>query len=672
MTIIDYGASPTRKQYRLAPEPKRNRIQNGVVAIDGEGKDITELYQAYNLLYASNGSYIRTDDLSITPIKIFEWLLELPQKPLIVAYAFDYDVTMWLRKLPKSTLIHLWKNGYCFYGIYRITYRPGHQFIITRGKGTGKKSTCVWDQFRFYQQSFVASLLEWNVGSKQIQERVYNMKMQRNDFANIDDDKIMAYCADECDLLVMLTKELLQATIDAGVKLTRYDGAGAIANGLMRDHDISLYNGRLPITINRAVYSAYYGGRTEVARTGKIGHAYTYDINSAYPSKIIDLPCLTHARYQERRKYSGKLGIWYVSWDLRGTGAQWGPFPFRLESAVVADETRPDGKRRLTPGSINYPLSGKGWYYTPEIDAAIRYWGDKVTVLKGVEIVPLCDDKPFQWVTDLYYRRQQLKKEGNAAQRVLKLGINALYGKTAQSIGHKDNPPKYANLVWAGIITSGTRAQVYHAIMSKPDSIVSCATDGIVSLEPLELEVSSKLGDWEHGTVDELWIYQPGVASYITDKHGAIREDGTCYVCKRTSSEKHIAYKTRGFTPREVDVNAMQAEYLRDPTGSYKYITRRFIGIGAGLKRVQYETAIGQWVTMQRRVTFAPSQRFIRHADIMAISRRVVYDSVNVHPVSSPPAGQSESALYVPHQSWAERWDDDDADYDALVDSAQP
>jgi len=122
---------------------------------------------------------------------------------------------------------------------------------------------------------------------------------------------------------------------------------------------------------------------------------------------------------------------------------------------------------------------------------------------------------PFQFVPEVYRQRRLFKQQGNAAQMILKLGLNSLYGKLAQQIGYrKDDKPAYQQIEWAGWITSATRASLYRVAMQHPDSVVMFATDGLFSTEPHKVDQGSELGQWEVQEHEAAIVAQSGVYWY--------------------------------------------------------------------------------------------------------------------------------------------------------------
>jgi hypothetical protein len=146
---------------------------------------------------------------------------------------------------------------------------------------------------------------------------------------------------------------------------------------------------------------------------------------------------------------------------------------------------------------------------TPEADVA-RYF----TIEEWWEFVPGNTEQPYGFIRELYDMRRELKAGGsrtgayNIREKVIKLCLNSLYGKTAQGVsgGADDAPPSCANPYYAAAITAHVRARLVEAALVDPHAIVSFMTDGIVSMRELKelprVRDEAKgeepdLGDWE-------------------------------------------------------------------------------------------------------------------------------------------------------------------------------
>jgi hypothetical protein len=173
----------------------------------------------------------------------------------------------------------------------------------------------------------------------------------------------------------------------------------------------------------------------------------------------------------------------------------------------------------------------------------------KFEIVHALEFVPANDAMPFAFIPDYFDKRTEIKTEikasgkYNVLEKIIKLGINSIYGKTAQSIdgGSNDEPPRTANPWYAAAITAWTRRKIMEAALIDPYAIVFFATDGIISARELTgLEnvlkngEPSRLGAWEHGVAQGLIAIQSGVYSYLKPGKDAAFIDET---------------KTRGYRP---------------------------------------------------------------------------------------------------------------------------
>jgi hypothetical protein len=125
---------------------------------------------------------------------------------------------------------------------------------------------------------------------------------------------------------------------------------------------------------------------------------------------------------------------------------------------------------------------------------------------------------------DLFRQRIALGKSDRG--RVLKLALSSVYGKLAQTVGR----PRYASRIWAGMITSGTRAQLLRLICqhSCRKNVIALATDGLYSTEALDLPPAplapDTLGAWECEPHGPMVFVRPGI--YWSERDDTIRARG--------------------------------------------------------------------------------------------------------------------------------------------------
>ena len=168
-------------------------------------------------------------------------------------------------------------------------------------------------------------------------------------------------------------------------------------------------------------------------------------------------------------------------------------------------------------GSIKFPLTTTGWYYESELLAAKRAKLIRGYVVHEWVAYEGCGCKiPLAEIEQLYLKRLEVGK--NTPQgKAMKIVFNSAYGKMAQSIGQ----PRFANAIYASMITSGCRRMILDSIATHPvgaDHVIMIATDGIVFLSPHDkLDINpTKLGAWDGEEYSNLTLLLPGL--YWTDE----------------------------------------------------------------------------------------------------------------------------------------------------------
>lgn len=396
---------------------------------------------------------------------------------------------------------------------YQIQWRPRKSLSLKRGrafvqnkkgeyKAVWNSSIIVWDVFGFFQENFVGVMRKWLGESHRHFELIKTMKAKRGDFEHVDKKAIADYNIAELESLVEIM-ELVWAGVDGlDLKCMRWDGAGAIAAAMMRKHGIREFKEESPDEVLLAARCAYAGGRIELCKLGThCGTVYDYDINSAYPSVLLDLPALNNGAWRYGTDKNPPEGFTLVRCKYNFLAGQcFYPLFFRSE------------KMQIIFGS-----AGEGWYWYPEY-AASNYCEGSVDVLEWWHFEEASDARPFDWIKNYYEARRQWTINPSAdwqrgAEKIIKLGLNSLYGKTAQQLGGHESAPAYHQIEWAGYITSATRARLFRAAMLDPDAIIGFATDGIFSTRPLPLKISNDktLGEWSLTTFAGLTCVMAGV-----------------------------------------------------------------------------------------------------------------------------------------------------------------
>lgn len=301
-----------------------------------------------------------------------------------------------------------------------------------------------------------------------------------------------------------------------------------------------------------AAHHAFYGARIELLQQGYAPEQtlHGYDIRSAYPSAMLDLPSMRGKTWKHHRngtsadhaRQSNILSMYRVYWRFPATVKYRGvenyapfyPLPYRTQN-----------------GSILFPSEGRAWVMRDDVLAALKWvetfglnWREYDLVVEeafefdpppvGMSFGPFGEAQdeastrpetgPFEFVRELYNQRANIKSREkecgyNILELAIKLCINSIYGKFAQRIGGNEfDPPASACPYYAAAITAATRRRICETGLLDPFAIVMFATDGIIStrpLAPLDRPIGEALGDWETKSVTGGMFLQSGVYTFF-------------------------------------------------------------------------------------------------------------------------------------------------------------
>ncbi len=555
----------------------------------------------YTLLANSLGEYIEAESLSTRQcLQMLTTTAAAHPKALHVIFGGSYDTNMIVADLDAAELERLaaGKRVTIVFGEpgsyerYRLFYRARKEFVVellgtpafTRNAKTRKMQANVvararvWDVVGFFQSSFVQACRSY--GFDDGLAEIEAMKARRSSFDRSDRERIRAYCLAECRLLETLFGRVLQAAIDARLSLRRFDGAGACAVALLQRESVRDHVPAIPAPeIDHALRCAYSGGRIEVCKIGS-GPLYDYDLNSAYPAQTIALPSgIGRWVRGEHSRYSLHHILFAFPPNL-----PWYPLFVRVAMGV------------------QFPRQGEGWYHRSEFGAATEFaeaFGGTIAEIDVWSWVPDTDVHPFAFVAGVYDERRALKAAGAGAEKVLKLALNSLYGKTCQQIGARDGkPPPYFSLHWAGAITAGTRARLVRLAIPHAEKVVMFATDGVFTSEPLPIPLSDCLGEWSDGGATESGVVaQAGVYWQFNDDEWKAKYRGFDRVSAPTPArildawhhgERSIMLPTTRFITMR---SALQSADLFPYWRTWRTVERVLRIDGKSLKR----TSIGLW-----------------------------------------------------------------------------
>lgn len=567
----------------------RDPLDCEFIAWDGEGiTPPNQSRQNFVLFGNSKGFYVSGNRLTTQECLdlILTTELEYP-RAIHVGFAFGYDTEMMLVDLSIKHMTLLQRKGYVKWRGYRIEYRRGKWLQIGSRINGEKVSARIWDVWGFFQKSFLAALDEFLGTDNETLAFVKTGKDARGQFTYDQlDDFIMPYWQAELRLTVDLMNSLRDSLYGADLKIRQWHGPGAIASYALRKNNMTnAMDKEISEEVNRAAQFAYAGGRFELFKIGRANRkVYAYDIRSAYPAAIAELPNLKTGKWSHVKSPSSV--------------ARFGVYRIRFSCASLMTDKPMPYFYRDERCAVHFPNVVEGWYWSPEAKIAQYLNGDAV-ILEGWEYDD-DDERPFSWIADVYKQRAEMKRNGNHSQIALKLLMNSIYGKMAQRVGWEatGKPPAWHQLEWAGFVTSSTRAKLFKAMLMayQRDGLLGVETDGIFSTAELPLDIGESLGQWEVTEYEDMIYLQSGFYfKKVNDEwkgkyRGFDKNSLTVDDAITTLSQWKPWTKERGIIIGTTTRFATMGQYLRmenpNELRNVWQTTPRYLALGADGKRV--------------------------------------------------------------------------------------
>ena len=433
----DLGVADTTRRNRRAEKARWKAgasLRRPFCGCDGEGAGCDEQGRQNYLLFRAGDRELYTGS-HLKTAEILGFICDHPAKDIMVGFAFGYDVTMILRDLSEAQRERLFQplvfseghSPYVWFKEFDIQYLPRNYLKVRRVKiertADGKErripikgsQRTIYETFGFFQKSFLKCLYEFDIGTADQRETIARSKDRRgaDDWSISQEER--AYCDLECQFLAELMEKLRANCYAAGIRPHTWSGAGKLAAALHKKHDTptgAVAMEHVPPEVIDLAQMAYYGGRFEITRTGFIDQeVWEYDIQSAYPAAMSNLPCLMHGRWEcfgpgDNVLSDKDLYVAAVSFSHgpNGLGCLYG-LPIRSKE-----------------GHLYWPRQGNGIYWSCEIRSA-EALGARCKISHGWRYIKSCDCKMFDWVEELFEYRKSIGKQGPGYP--IKLGINS-------------------------------------------------------------------------------------------------------------------------------------------------------------------------------------------------------------------------------------------------------
>lgn len=462
-----------RKQNRN-PNVAKRRI---VIGIDTETED-GDIF----LIADSNGKILDHPDIIFDNVAKF--LMKYEGK-WVFFYNLGYDATCVLKLLPKEVLdkYKLNRKLKFNYNGYVIHYIPKKQLTIRKGK----HSVNCYDIAQYFDRKPLAEAYSEIIG-KPLDPEYLKMKEKREGFSLSDylrhKKQVRKYCIQDCNL----TKELAEKWLDTFYGVFGFYPRNWVSSGYLAEKVLINYGIIIPrfneteYAVQELARNSFYGGRFELLQKGFIGKCYLYDINSAYPYALTQIPDITNGKWISSDKIhpNAKLGFFHILADI-DFSVKICPFPYRKKN-----------------GTIVYPFGKFETFVTIEELKAVE--GDpriRYKILESYQSIPnkSCNYPYKTFIEELYNKRRRLQKQKNKQEQAIKIILNSIYGKTAQTTNNQFG--NLFNPVIASSITGFVRAQLYRFIREHDleKYAVAFATDSVAVRKKIPILSSKKLGE---------------------------------------------------------------------------------------------------------------------------------------------------------------------------------
>jgi hypothetical protein len=224
---------------------------------------------------------------------------------------------------------------------------------------------------------------------------------------------------------------------------------------------------------------SYHGGKNGCYRQvpTEIKDVYLYDINSAYPFAMTQIPNFLGCRYIVCEKLDS---IWY---DMTGI-------------YLISAESRCPFNSTFDHDFLPIKQLFEKWITSYELESLINHGClDKLKIYKAIFVIPMEGFNPLAEYAKTYYGLKSNEPKDSPTYLYYKIcALNSIYGKLIERRDSDENDyclrgPNY-NPAAASLITGHTRATM-HELEHKTDAIHS-ATDAVFTCQ--EMPVSNGIG----------------------------------------------------------------------------------------------------------------------------------------------------------------------------------
>ena len=359
---------------------------------------------------------------------------ESRERCLRVFWDLDQSVALILKWLPRVTLKELFGYQRCRIGRYTIIYNYKKNFALFVGSQTN--GVTFYHLAQYYDQAEPVELRD----------------------------------------VVRLGEELLAELSSIGVKPSSLSSGIAIMDERYDPLPLPTWED-IPDDVGEFAWLTSHKQWTEAHQLGHWPVAYDYDISAAYPSAYADL---MDTRY----------GKW-VSGTERPKEAQYGFLYGRANiTAHVSPVIFTDAA-----GHLYSPHGSWKTYITAgKLDCLTRWNIGTFETEEAWWWVPTKDVRPLRIITGWLYKQ---RGRSPLLNRVVKLGMNGLYGKMLQVFPDGEFGKRF-NPVWGALTEDAIQCAVCDFIYQNnlQNDVICISTDGVLSAKQAQAGGQKRMGEW--------------------------------------------------------------------------------------------------------------------------------------------------------------------------------
>jgi len=388
-------------------------------------------------------------------------------------YNITFDVESILKMLPADELKEIMNDNKTEYRGFKLFYLPHKYLSIT---DQSKHKISFWDIAQFYHMSLDNASKKYLNDEKGVSD--IKSLMERLGSEGVL-EIVSEYCVHDCVLTRRLAEKMHKGVRDCGIPFSKpYSVASLSETAFLEKCDIPQYL-EAPLGVNKYFYWSYYGGWFELMKRGFYNDKiYEYDINSAYPYAMLNLPDIRDLKW-ERVKSAHKdsvIGVYLIEFSPHRHNYI-SPLQIRTENVSVHPQAF--ATRYVTHLELDM-LRDVG---KVKIISAFEGYSDKIRY-------------PFrEYVQKLYRDKSKYKNKDEMMYEAVKKVLNGFYGKNIQRSGGKVG--NCFNPIYAALITASCRNQIWNAVKDHQKEVIGIQTDSCMMISPIDLEVSDELGGWE-------------------------------------------------------------------------------------------------------------------------------------------------------------------------------